>query len=196
MSTASNAKLTRLAKKLQKVDIARKKIEAERDALKAELFIVAAAENKTKTLPRKVITIEASFWKKTKLSEAHFFATRFPSWNIVGKESNEQQATFILERDPHFVPWSYTDEESLVRIGKRISESAPDIDWNTLAAEDEALFARLAKPKVIYELDKVEFEKVMAAEPDALSVLSRHLTTKRPTESLAPIRIVKDIEEE
>lgn len=180
--------ISEIARELKKVDVLRKEVEARRSFLRDEFFNEATGHVRTSSLPRKVVVIENSFWARAELNETHFFVTRYPSWRVVERKSNEVEATYILERDPSFVPWSFTDEETNIVVARQIVEATPEIDWVTLHKDRPDIFDRISRPKVIIELDEEGFGKATEEFPELPEVISRHLKVKPPVKKLAPIR--------
>lgn len=150
-------------------------------------------------LPVKTIEIPGEFWDRTGMSMEDFIATRFPNWDVehIERDISTGKTTFVLKQNYKYVSGvvdvnDTEDENKIIRVSKEVSEFTPEIDWDSLRRERSDLWERLADPKIVYEINEDEFDKLVENNPEELATLQRHMKVKPPTIRTTARRIKKD----
>lgn len=185
-------RLSTVIQDLKKINEDEKKLKADKENLRTELFKFATQDydDKSYLLPTTTISVPLEFWERTGLTETEFLSSRFPTWDVEEAEYDDlaMRTTFILRKNPFYMPFKFEDDE--FKLSKTTTEPTPDIDWITLAAERPDLFDSLAKPVMTYELDGEELERMIAEDPEIISVLTRHTRYNREPQQRVGIKEV------
>lgn len=140
---------------------------------------------KSHLLPVQTIEVPKEFFGTTGMTERDFIASRFPGWDVEHVEVNIAAGvhTFVLKKNARYIPNVVEVELDgrKLRVSKEISEYEPDIDWNTLEAEDPKLFERLVRWEPTPVLDEDALEKMIEEKPEVLEKLRRHFKVKSPS---------------
>jgi hypothetical protein len=148
-------------------------------------------------LPVQTIEIPQEFFERTGMSEQDFVASRFPGWQVEHVEKNISTGmhTFILKKDKRYIPSvvETTYGDGKIRVSKEIMEYEPEIDWDTLAAEDPELYEQICYEEevVVQQLDEQTFEQLIEESPEVLEKIRRHLKVRTPALK-ATARTIKD----
>jgi hypothetical protein len=148
-------------------------------------------------LPVQTIEIPQEFFERTGMSEQDFVASRFPGWQVEHVEKNISTGmhTFILKKDKRYIPSvvETTYGAGKIRVSKEIMEYEPEIDWDTLAAEDPELYEQICYEEevVVQQLDEQTFEQLIEESPEVLEKIRRHLKVRTPALK-ATARTIKD----
>lgn len=190
-------RLQYLAKQLYSHSQTEKELKKSREELREEFFRLLddGLSGREHVLPVKTIEVPDAFWATTGMTKEQFVDSRFPGWKIEHCEKNitTNQTVFVLKRDPSYVPGMVdaTFGDTHIRVSKEIAEYTPEIDWTTLQAERPDLFEKLAKTKVVLELDDDELERLAVENPEELATLQRHMKVREPSIKVQP-RKLKD----
>jgi len=190
-------KLRQVAYKFYKAAQEEKRVKAEREELRSDLFRLLDYDFKGKDhlLPVRTFEVPEQFFRDTGLSYDEFVKTRSPGWKVEHVEKNvtTDLTTFVLKKDPNYVNRiiEVDADEGKIQVSKEISEYPPEIDWETLVVERPDLYEKLAKEVVVIQLNDEELEKLFEEQPEELAVLQRHMVVKQPVIRIVP-RKVKD----
>lgn len=187
-------RLQKIARDLFDISEEEKQSKKNRSDLREELFRLLEYEfqGRDHILPIKTVEVPETFWEATGMSKSEFVQTRFPGWNVEHVEKNiiTKQTVFVLKRDPRYLPGVVElEDDPLIKVSKEVAEYTPEIDWTTLQQERPDLFEKLAKPKVVLELDDDALEKIANTEPEELATLERHMIVKEPSLKVQPRRL-------
>ena len=144
-------------------------------------------------LPTTTITIPATFWITTEFVSVHDFVdSRFPTWELIASHEDPvfNDTTLVLRKLPEYMPFTYEDDE--VKVSKVSVEPTPEIDQESLQAEDPNLYRRLFKPVVVVELDEKALSDAIEEDPKVPSILMRHQFSKRATQQRISASEVKE----
>lgn len=146
-------------------------------------------------LPVQTVEVPQSFFNQTGLTQDEFISTRYPGWDVEHVEYNtvSKNRVFVLKRNPRYLGQvvEIDVDGKIVQVAKEISEYSPEVDWETLAKERPDLAERLAKPRIVYDIDEVELERLFEETPEDAATLKRHLKVREPS-LRATSRAVKD----
>lgn len=192
--------LQEIAKGLFEASEDEKEAKKRREYLRDEFFRLAEAEfhGKDHILPVKTIEVPDEFFARTGLTKDEFVKSRFPGWKVEHCEKNVAMShtVFVFKKDPSYIPTVVdveVDDQS-IRVAKEIAEFTPEIDWDTLRKERPDLFKKLARRKVVYELNDQELENLTVETPEDLATLERHLKVKEPVRKATAKRLKNERE--
>ena len=173
---------------LNKVTEEEKQAKLKKEELRAQLFDFADEdyEDKEYLLPTTTITIPYEFWFTTGFEEDGFFESRYPTWEVIGREESVTRlsTTYVLRKKPRYMPFAYEGEE--LKLTKSVTEPTPDIDWETLEAECPDLFNKIVTEVVKYELDGDALLEAIEENPEVVAILQRHsYYTREPQQRVA-----------
>jgi len=176
-----------LARRLYRINQLRGGVEDRRDETRKEFFrlVTDNFRKKEHLLPVRTIEVPDGFFDKTGMTRFDFVMTRFPGWMVEHCERNTATGitVFVLKKDPHYMPDTIDveDDEGTIRVAKEVSEATPEIDWDSLQKERPDLYEKLAREKVVLEVNDEALEKMVTEEPEDMAVLQRHLKVKEPS---------------
>ena len=180
----STERLKELSQNLYEVNQTLSEVKKKREQLKDDLFEEMAKDYKhdPNQLPVRSITVPHSFWDKTGFSLEEFLSSRFPGWDLIGVEEEENGIEINMRRRPAYMPYSVEIEtgDGNVRVSKELNEYTPSIDWDTLQSELPELFHKLAKPVEAYEINEDELESLVEIDNDVIGQLQRHMKVREP----------------
>lgn len=191
-------RLREIGRQLYEAKVTSKDADSYTKELRDEFFRLYDEEFKGKDhlLPVRTIEVPDVFWQSTQMSKEDFVVTRFPGWNVEHVEYNtaKKMSTFILKRDPIFVPGmiDIPDGEKILRVSKEVSEYTPEMDWESLRQERPDLFEKLAQPVTQYEIDEEAFEQMVNETPEELATIQRHMRVKPPVLRATAKRVKND----
>lgn len=171
-----------LAHRQMKISRLTKKLDEWKKQVRDQLFEIADSSygEQNYLLPTITMSVPLVFFERTGLSNEGFLATRFPAWELLHSEDEDDHRVFVLKKLPAYAPYSVAGDE--YEISRSVSEMTPEVDWETMKAEDPNLFMLLAKPVESYELDVNVFQDLSKnPEFDAQGFLARHSIHRKPT---------------
>jgi hypothetical protein len=181
-----------VVEQLAEITSLEKEIKSKKENLRSELFEIGADdyEGKEWLLPTTTITVPKEFWVRTNLTPDEFIASRFPTWDLESREDDVTMftTTFVLRKKPLYMPYKYENDN--YKLSKSVTEPTPEIDWETLKAEDSQIFDKITKEVVIYELDGEALEELMAEDDSIIPFLTRHTMYKREPQQRVGIKNV------
>lgn len=188
-------RITHVAKELAQYAEEERKVKALRDDAKEEFYRLIRDRHKRDILPVRTIEVPDEFFAVTGLSYEEFVETRFPGWLVEHVEKNIalNRTVFVLKRDPEYLAdgVDITVDNKRLRVSKVVAEYTPEVDWESLRAEDEKLFDKLAQPQLTYNVNEEALERMMEEEPHELAKLQRHMRVRKPSLKVTS-RKVKD----
>lgn len=164
-----------------------KELKTRKEELRDELFGIANSEQPESLLPTSTIEVPFGFFDKTGMTYTEFLDSRFPTWDLQDYKVKESSVVFILRKGKSYMPWKYEDE--YYKLSKSPVEPTPEIDWDTLKAEREDLFTRLAKEKIVYEINEKEFNKLLQEDPTVYEILRRHSKFTRAVSQRVGVKV-------
>lgn len=182
--------LDEILAELNEVNKLEKELKVQKETLRKQLFEIAADSYKGKEylLPITTVTIPKEFWYTTGLPPDEFLLTRYPTWDLTHTEDDPmlQATTFVLRKKPEYMPFSF-DGESL-KVSKQSTEPTPEIDWETLEAEQPQIFEKVAKKVVHLELNEDAIPELQKEYSDFTSILQRHVKVTREPQQRVSIK--------
>ena len=161
------------------------------DILRDDLFRLISDDFRDKghLLPVRTVEVPAEFFDATGMTVEEFAETRYPGWTIehVEKNISTMHTTIIFQKDADYV--NRIVELEGHTVAREISESTPEIDWDTLLLERPDLHELLGKERVVIELDEDALEDLMEHNPEELAALQRHMKVKKPTQRLTARKV-------
>ena len=130
-------------------------------------------------LRQKVVFVPKDFFDITGISQFEFILTRFPAWDLISQDQDEENIIYRLRRNPLYESW--TKESDKIQINKGIQENEPLIDWITLERESPEIFDKISTLEINRVVDNKKLEKFLSENPEGFSLLERHLLSKKPT---------------
>lgn len=185
-------RLAEIAKELTSATYREREAKADREHAKEEFFrLIRDRHKNSDLLPVQTVEVPLDFFERTGMTKEEFAESRFPGWTVEHCERNiaQSQIVFVLKRDASYIPDDIVVDG--VKVSKSIAEYTPEIDWDTLRIEDEALFDKLAEPQIVYNVNEENFERMMEESPEELAKLQRHLKLRKPALKVN-VREVKD----
>lgn len=194
----SQRSLDQVAVELAEADRVLKKAEKAKEDLRSEFFFCATEQVKSeRVLKRRALTIPKEFFHLTKMSFEDFVASRYPTWRLAEYESESMvhQFVLIIEEDPEYLPFEYIHAETREVVSRQVASAPPQVDTNTLKAEFPAVWEKIMKPVVVYELNDEALTTAVVEDPSLVGVLQRHYCyPRKPSKKLGPIRVAKEEE--
>lgn len=193
----------KVAAELIRVDREIKAAEKRKATYRGALFDHATEVASKRVLARKVITLEKGWLGKVGISLDDFLTTRYPQWNLVEIEAEEQDdgttlLHYLLEENPVYQSFEIVteieedDKIEKVKTGRSIQQNDPTFDFDTLKRDMPEVFDRIMVPVISYELDEVAVIKVLEEDPSLHAKLQLHMSFPKPITKLSPSRVVKE----
>lgn len=176
-----------LVAKLLEVTEEEKEVKARKEELREELFAYADEQQPEHMIPLSTIEVPFSFFDVTGMDYEVFLISRFPTWDLKDYKLVENGVVFILRKKRSFLPWKYEDDSH--KLTKSPTEPTPEIDWETLKAEQPELFTRIAREVVTLEIDEEEFESALKEDPTLYDVLRRHSKFTRAASQRVSVKV-------
>lgn len=168
-----------VVKELGQINESRKALDRKLKALKPQFIEFADADEVPNyALETTSIFIPKEFWSATGISLEAFIETRYPTWELMHTENKDDGDILILQKRKEFLNRTYNEDG--YTVSKVIVEGTTEIDWDTLQRERPDLFDKLARPRLVIELDENEFARMVNEDPEFISILDRHRIVKSP----------------
>lgn len=171
-----------------------KKIEALKKQVRLEFFEAAdgSFEEQIHLLPMTSISVPQKFFEATGMSHADFLGTRYPSWSQTAISEEDGNVIFVLRRKRDYMPFTHVTDD--LELARSVSETTPEIDWDSMEKVEPDLFKAFAEPVTTYTLNTESFNRLVSEDKtfDAQAFLARYTIHKAPTLRVLTKVIKKD----
>lgn len=182
-STRSTLRLlTDLAAETVEINKLIKELEEQKKEVRGQIFIHAddSYDGKDYLLPLYSVAIPKEF-VETEDALPNFLDSRFPSWALENYKYDEslEQWEVLMKRRREFMPFVYEDEGFV--LSRSVAENTPELDWNLMAKLEPDLFQKIAKAKVVFELDEDQLGQAIGDDPELATRIQLYAIHKKPT---------------
>lgn len=188
--------LAKVARELYNLHHDKQKATSEYDQARRKFMSLTTEEYRQNEaiLPVRTIEVPDEFFEKTGMDELAFVLSRFPGWQVEHRDKKEGSTIYVFRKDPNYMPDSVEihEGEITIRVSKEVSDYTPEIDWDTLKQERPDLYKRLAKRRMVLEVNEGEFNKMVEEDPHEMAVLERHLKVKEPSLKVRPRKLKEE----